>query len=317
VALPEAVRDELSMNPPLPDTGVRYCGRSFSAQEIERITDLIDFQPPLNRAALSRRVCEQLAWLTPDGRSKQMSCRVAMLRMERDGLIRLPPPERGNGNGRRRPLLGTASEPRLPISVPAGRLGTLRLRPVDTPQDSALWNELVQRYHYLGYSPLPGAQMRYLVFGGEQLVALLGFGAAAWAVAPRDQFIGWTPKERIRNLHLVANNARFLILPWVTSRNLASRILGAAARQLPGDWTDRYGHAPALLETFVDRKRFPGTSYRAANWIHLGYTKGRGKLDTTRRYPLSVKSIFVYPLRASFRETLRAAPTPLAHTRVH
>ena len=317
MALPEAVRDELLMNPPLPDTGVRYCGRSFSAQEIERITDLIDFQPPLNRAALSRRVCEELAWLTLDGRSKQMSCRVAMLRMERDGLIRLPPPERGNGNGRRRPLLGTASEPPLPISVPAGRLGTLRLRPVDTPQDSALWNELVERYHYLGYSPLPGAQMRYLVFGSEQLVALLGFAAAAWAVAPRDQFIGWTPKERIRNLHLVVNNARFLILPWVTSRNLASRILGAAARQLPSDWTDRYGHAPALLETFVDRKRFPGTSYRAANWIHLGYTKGRGKLDTTRRYPLSVKSIFVYPLRASFRETLRAAPTPLAHTRVH
>jgi len=154
------------MNPRLPDTAVRYCGRSFSAEEIERIRDLIDSQPPLNRAALSRRVCKELAWITPDGRSKEMSCRVAMLRMERDGLIRLPPPERGNGNGRRRPALGSASEPRPPISVPAGRLGPLRLRAVESPQDSALWNELTERYHYLGYSPLPGAQMRYLVFGG-------------------------------------------------------------------------------------------------------------------------------------------------------
>jgi hypothetical protein len=305
------------MNPALPDTPVRYCARSFSVPEIKRIRALIDSQPPLNRAALSRRVCQELAWLKPDGRSKQMSCRVAMLRMERDGLIRLPPPERANGNGRRRPALSLASEPRPPISVPAGRLDPLRLQPVDSPQDSALWNELTERYHYLGYSPLPGAQMRYLLFGGQQLLGLLGFGAAAWTVAPRDQFIGWSPQERIRNLHLVANNARFLILPWVTSRNLASRILGAAARQLPRDWTDRYGHAPVLLETFVERERFRGTSYRAANWIYLGSTQGRGKLDTNRRYPLSVKSIFVYPLSADFRQTLRTAVTPLPHPRVH
>ena len=159
--------------------------------------------------------------------------------------------------------------------------------------------------------------MRYLVFGAEHLVALLGFGAAAWAVAPRDQFIGWTPEQRIRRLHFIANNARFLILPWVASRNLASRILGAAARQLPRDWTDRYGYAPVLLETFVQRERHRGTSYRAANWIYLGHTQGRGKLDTSKRYPVSVKSIFVYPLHASFRETLRSAPNSLTQVRVH
>jgi len=298
------------MNPPLSETAVRYCGRSFSVQEIERIRELIDSEPALNRAALSRRVCEQLGWLTADGRSKQMSCRVAMLRMERDGLIRLPPPERGNGNGRRRPALSPASDPRPPISLPAGRLEPLCLRPVQTPQDSSLWNELIERYHYLRYTPLPGAQMRYLVFGAEQLLALLGFGAAAWALAPRDRFIGWSPQERLRNLHFIVNNARFLVLPWVASRNLASRILGAAARQLPRDWTHRYGYAPVLLETFVQRHLHPGTCYRAANWIYLGTTQGRGKLDTRKRYPLPVKSIFVYPLRANFREALRSAADP-------
>jgi len=304
------------MNPRLSETAVRYCGRTFSAQEIERIRELIASKPPLNRAALSRRVCQELAWLRPDGRSKQMSCRVAMLRMERDGLIRLPPPQKGNGNRGRRPSLGSASEPRPMISLPAGRLDPLLLRSVETRQDSALWNELTERYHYLRYSPLPGAQLRYLVFAAGQLVALLGFGAAAWAVAPRDQFIGWTSQERVRNLHLIANNARFLILPWVVSRNLASRILGAAARQLPRDWTDRYGYTPVLLETFVERQRHQGTCYRAANWIHLGYTQGRGKLDTKNRHPLPVKSILVFPLRANFRDTLRSFPDPLAEKRV-
>lgn len=308
MGLPEAFGDGPSMSSGLPETAVRYCGRSFSAQEIDWIRQLIDSEPALNRAALSRRVCEQLAWLTPDGRSKQMSCRVAMLRMQRDGLISLPPPQKGNGNGRRRPPLGPASEPCPPICLPAGCLAPLRLQPVETPQDSALWNELVQRYHYLGYTPLPGAQMRYLVLGAERLLALLGFGAAAWALAPRDRFIGWSPQERIRNLHLITNNARFLVLPWVTSRNLASRILGAAARQLPRDWKDRYGYAPVLLETFVQRNLHPGTCYRAANWIFLGSTKGRGKLDTENRHALPVKSILVYPLCANFREVLRSAP---------
>ena len=308
MAFPEPLRDGPSMNPRPSETAVRYCGRSFSAQEIQRIRNLIDSEPALNRAALSRRVCEQLGWLTADGRGKQMSCRVAMLRMERDGLIRLPPAQKGNGNGRRRPPLGPASEPRLPISLPAGPLVPLRLRLVQTPQESALCNELVERYHYLGYTPLPGAQLRYLVFAAEQLLALLGFGAAAWALAPRDQFIGWSPEERIRNLHLLVNNARFLVLPWVASRNLASRILGAAARQLPRDWTDRYGYAPVLLETFVQRNLHSGTCYRAANWICLGTTQGRGKLDTKNRRPLPVKSILVYPLCANFREVLRSPP---------
>jgi hypothetical protein len=292
------------MTSPDRPTPHRYCGRPFTVEELDRIRHLIASEPRRNRAQLSRLVCDELAWVRPDGRRKDMSCRVAMLRMQRDGLITLPPPEKGNGNGRRRPRLTSASDPRAPLCVPAGALGQLRFRPVASSHDSSLWNETIERYHYLGYSPLPGAQMRYWVHAGEHRVAALGFGAAAWALAPRDRFIGWTPQQRRANLHLVVNNARFLILPWVESPNLASRILGRVARRLPADWHTRYGYSPVLLETFVERTRFRGTCYRAANWTHVGQTQGRGKLDRHNRRPLPVKHIFLYRLHKHFRQHL-------------
>jgi len=283
---------------------VRYCGRIFTIEEIDRIRGLIVSEPKRNRLQLSRVVCDELGWRSPNGRRKEMSCRVAMLRMHRDGLITLPPPQKGNGNGRTRPRLTSASDPREPITLPAGALGELLFRPVNTRKDSSLWNELIERYHYLGYKPLPGAQIRYLVFSGPHLLAALGFGAAAWKIAPRDRFIGWTDEQRVRNLHLIVNNARFLILPWVNSQNLASRILAGIAKRLPRDWQIRYGYQPVLLETFVEQGRFRGTCYRAANWIHVGQTQGRGKLDRHTRYPLPVKDIFLYPLHKHFRQEL-------------
>jgi len=288
-------------------SSVRYCGRLFSTKEINQIQQLITDDPRLNRAQLSRRVCDMIGWLRPDGRLKDMSCRVAMLRMYRDGLIILPKPQKGNGNGRNRPRLTSASDPREPISLPAGALGRLLCRPVNSPSDSSLWNELIERYHYLGYKPLPGAQIRYLVFSGNHLLAALGFCAAAWTIAPRDRFIGWTAEQRVANLHLVINNARFLILPWITSPNLASKILAGSSKQLPQHWQARYGYKPVLLETFVEKKRFRGTCYRAANWIYVGTTQGRGKLDRYKRYQLPVKDIFLYPLSKSFRQILSAS----------
>ena len=146
--------------------------------------------------------------------------------------------------------------------------------------------------------------MRYLVFAREHLVAALGFGASAWKAQDRDSFIGWTADLRSRNLHLIVNNARFLILPWVTCKNLASRILGIVAKILPADWEERYTYRPVLMETFVEKDRFQGTCYRAANWIHVGQTKGRGKLDRHKRYELPVKDIFLYPLVRDFRQKL-------------
>jgi len=286
------------------NTSLRYCGRLFSTEAIDQIQQLITDNPRLNRAQLSRLVCDMIGWLRPDGGRKDMSCRVAMLRMHRDGLIILPKPQKGNGNGRNRPLLTSASEPREPISLPAGALGQLLFRPVNSRRDSSLWNELIERYHYLGYKTLPGAQIRYLVFSGNHLLAALGFGAAAWALAPRDRFIGWTAEQRVANLHLVINNARFLILPWITSPNLASRILAGVNKQLPHHWQTRYGYQPVLMETFVEKNRFRGTCYRAANWIYVGKTQGRGKLDRYKRRQLPVKDIFLYPLSKAFRQIL-------------
>ena len=287
---------------------IRYCGRLFTTEEMDWIRRLLAAEPKLNRARLSRRVCSERHWLRPDGRSKEMSCRVAMLRMQRDGLITLPRPEKGNGNGRRRPRLTTASDPREPLSLPARAVMPLEFRPVDTPDDSSLWNELIERYHYLKYQPLPGAQMRYLLFHGSYLLAALGFSAAAWKVAARDRFIGWDDRQRCCNLHRIVNNSRFLILPWVKVRNLASCILAAAAKRLGNDWIQRYGYEPVLLETFVERSRFRGTCYRVANWIHVGETQGRGKLDRQHCGLSTVQHIYVYPLHKRFRYKL--CPTP-------
>ncbi len=285
----------------------RYCGRIFTPEELGLIRRWIVAEPRPDRAALSRLVCRELGWLRPDGRPKDMACRVAMLRMHRDGLITLPPPKTGNSNGRIHPKFTCASDPRPALTLAAGALGELEFRRVQARADSSLWNELIERHHYIGYKPLPGAQLRYLVFAGPHLLAALGFGAAAWKVAPRDQFIGWTAQERVRNLHRVINNARFLILPWVTSHNLASRILGGAVKRLGQDWQDRYGYRPVLLETFVDRARFRGTCYRAANWRLVGSTQGRGKSDRLRQLTVPVKDIFVYPIDKHFRRELRAA----------
>ena len=167
---------------------------------------------------LSKEVCKMFRWLKPDGTLKDMSCRVAMLRMHRDGIIRLPPPTCVKPPVRKITFT-SATEPQNPVLCPVHLLPSLRFQMV-TKTNSALWNEYIERYHYLGYTPLPGAQLRYFIYAGEQLVALTGFGAAAWQTAPRDQFIGWNNEERKKNLHLITNNARFLILPWINQKTL-------------------------------------------------------------------------------------------------
>jgi len=281
-----------------------YCGRSFSDDDLAKIRQVIEKDPGQTRRAISLRVCEALGWRKPDGGLKEMSCRVALLRMQDDGLVQLPPPRQANGNGKPYARRTLAAEPGPPFRVPACDLPELRLDLVMTKRESHLWNEYIDRYHYLRYQPLPGAQLRYFARVGEDVLALLGFGAAAWKVAPRDNFIGWTHAVRKQNLHLVVNNARFLILPWVTSRHLASKLLGLAARRLPRDWLARYNYSPVLLETFVEKDRFAGTCYKAANWLLLGDTQGRGKLDTHTRRALPVKTVWVYPLTPRFREVL-------------
>ena len=286
---------------------MRYCGRDFSPAEIHCILQIIRAHPTATRARLSRLVCQQLDWRRDDGRLKDMSCRVAMLRMQDDRLLELPPPRNGNNNGKPYLRRTLGAEPASLIQAASPKqLGQLHLELVTDRHDSHLHNEYLDRYHYLGYQPLPGAQLRYFVRANRRIVALLGFGAAAWKTQPRDIFIGWTPQQRQRRLHLVTNNARFLILPWVRCKNLASAILGMAARTLPQDWNLHYGYSPVLLETFVELPRFRGTCYRAANWSLLGKTKGRGKLDVYNPALLPKKAIWVYPLVKNFRRVLCA-----------
>ncbi|NOX34352.1 MAG: DUF4338 domain-containing protein [Deltaproteobacteria bacterium] len=282
---------------------IRYCGRNFTPEELDLIINLIKNNPKFNRTRLSKEVCRMLQWLKPDGKFKDMSCRVAMLRMHKNGIIVLPPSTRI-----KRPVriieFTPATEPQSPVLKSVDRLPPLHFRMVNKT-NSALWNEYIERYHYLGYTPLPGAQLRYFIYAGEQIVALTGFGAAAWQTAPRDQFIGWSHEQRKKNLHLVTNNARFLILPWIKSKNLASKILSMTARNLPDDWEERYNIRPVLLESFVEKKRFTGTCYKAANWQLCGQTKGRGKLGPAGEISVPIKDVWVYPLDNKFKNILK------------
>jgi hypothetical protein len=282
---------------------MQYCGRTFTDTELELILALIAADPPHSRYRLSREVCERLAWRRPDGGLKDMSCRVALLRMQADGLIRLPPAQRAKPSAFRVPpeIEHAIGEPWLMAPVDLARLS---VEPLRTKRDSLLWNAYIERHHYLGHELIPGAQLRYFVRCAAEILALLSFGASAWKIKPRDEFIGWNEQQRRSMLHLIVNNARFLILPWINCRNLASRVLALNSRRLPNDWHARYGYRPVLLETFVEKPRFAGTCYKAANWLYLGDTQGRGKLDTWHRRGAPVKSIWVHPLTRDFRRHL-------------
>jgi hypothetical protein len=280
---------------------LQICGRHFRESELDWIRNQVKSRPDLNRVQLSRLFCRYSGWHKPDGGLKEMSCRVALLRLERSGRIRLPAPKTTPtpvGKIKRTPQ----GEPKAHIKLKAGQVD-LAIEAVER-KSSAFWNELIERYHYLGYRRHGGAQMRFFVYAGNHLVALLGFSAAAWRVAPRDAFIGWNDVQRQKHLYRVVDNSRFLILPWIQSKNLASRILSYTARKLPHYWQKRYHYKPLLLETFIEKHRFSGTCYKAANWICVGQTQGRGKWDRENAYDKPVKTIWVYPLEHRFKERL-------------
>ena len=272
---------------------------------VDTLSRLMTEHPGIKRSPLSRLVCEALDWRGVDGRLSEMTCRVIMLRLQKDGLITLPVSQIPNPRQRARYEPTPATDPQLEIDQPVHELPPLRIEIVlgQGPQ-SRLWNEFMARYHYLGYTPLSGHQMRYQVYAGDTLVALLGFGASAWKLADRERLIGWTGEQRQRNLHKVINNTRFLILPWIHSKGLASKILAKVARQLPLDWQQRYDYQPVLLETFVESPRHAGTCYKAANWQCIGRTTGRGKKSRSSKQVLPIKDIWMYPLRKNYRDVL-------------
>ena len=281
-----------------------YCAREFSVGDIQIIRDLMAQDPKLQRSALSRKLCQLWGWTKPNGDLKDMTCRVALLRLQADGLITLPPSRIGVVRRRAHFASTPASDAQTPIRKPVHELPRITLQVVSGTAASRLWNEYVARYHYLGYTPMSGSQIRYNVFAGEQLVACISFCACAWKLKDREKFIGWSEAQRQKNLQLVVNNARFLVLPWIESKGLASKILALAARQLPKDWLDRYGFRPVLLETFVEHERHKGTCYKAANWVKVGRTAGRGKKSISHKRLIPTKDIWLYPLRKNFAAEL-------------
>ena len=284
----------------------RYYGRDFTTAEMALLRALIAGPPALNRHALSKEFCRRIGWYKADGGIKDMMARVVMLAMHRDGRIELPPPKwRQNRPG---PItFGPDTEPpRLPPPTTLDAVRPLEMRTVVRgDRGGKLWNEYVARYHYLGYKTLVGAQMRYAVHARDGTpLAMLGFSTAAWSLAPRDRFIGWSRRHREKNLPLVVDNPRFLILPWIRIPNLGSHILALVRRQLPADWTARYKTTPVLIETFVETPRYTGAVYRASGWIRVGTTQGRGRYDTNKRYDKPRRDIWLRPLRKNWKRTL-------------
>lgn len=285
---------------------IRASGRVFDTTDIDVIRRVIRTATPPQRAQIARDVCRELDWYDHRGELKAMSCRVALLKLHREGLIELPAPSNGNGNGKALSKQKGVLPPATPFNGHVNDLHDLELVQVDTKAASALWNGLIDRYHYLGYQRLPGAQRRYLIQSREGLLGAIGWGAAAWKVAPRDKWLGWTVEQREAGLHRVVNNARFLIAPHIRCQNLASKVLSMCEKIVPVDFETRYGVRPVLLETFVEKGR-PGTCYRAANWQYLGQTQGRGKCDRTHQAALPIKDLYVRSLVKDLRKSLGVA----------
>lgn len=284
-----------------------FCGRSFLATEIELIRDVVSDFRSLSLTEIARTICELLEWKRPNGRLKNHECRLLLEKLSAAGLVSLPAVRESGPRGPRVVLPTENGVEQEPVSGSVGELVPLTLTVVRSGPESSLWNELIDRYHYLGYRVPVGANLRYLVRSGsaKQVLACLLWSSPAWKMAARDSWIGWTNEERARNLQLVVNNSRFLILPWVRVRYLASAVLSLCTRQLPADWQQLYGYRPRLLETVVDAQ-FRGTSYRAANWIYLGETRGRGRMDQYHEaHGRSVKQIYVYPLCRNVQRRLR------------
>lgn len=272
-------------------------GRRVTEEEVDEIRMLLLNNPLWNRSRLSRELCKIWEWQRPDGQIKDIACRELLRKLEFRSLIQLPPRQRYG------PKQITAKIEPLEIDQSLLSCSLSEIKPVQIINVSQcskyekVFNYLMKEYHYLSYGRPVGQNMKYLIIGkNERFLGCLLFGAAAWKIEARDQWIGWSVEEREKNLGLVCNNTRFLILDWIKIPHLASHVLGACLRNLSNDWKRRYGTDIVLVETFVDTTRYKGTCYKASNFVRIGQTKGRGRQDRDRRVKISVKDIFLYPL---------------------
>ena len=286
------------------DWPLKMQGRFVTEAEINEVRMLLQKHPLWNRSRLSRELCGRWKWRRPDGQIKDMACRELLRKLESRTLIKLPPRQRP-GPGRL-PAIEPIVVDQRPISCRLSDIKPVKIVNASNCADyEKVFNYLVKQYHYLSYGRPVGQNMKYLILGrNERFLGCLLFGAAAWKTEARDRWIGWPTDVRERNLGLICNNTRFLILDWVKVPHLASHAFGACLRRLPRDWRHRYGTDIAMVETFVDTMRYAGTCYKAANWFKIGQTKGRSRQDRDRKLKVSVKDVFVYPLRSDFRQLL-------------
>lgn len=285
-----------------------FRGRMVSKTDIVFIRQLIGANPKASRRRLSTLLCQAWNWAQPNGQLKDMLCRTFMLLLHRQGHITLPAKrtEPVNNVVARR-WRQTSLTPPLkmpPLEMTLKELGLVEIQQVRRTPLESLFKRLMQEHHYLGYTQSVGEHLKYIIQARGQPIAAMAWSASTPNVAHRNRFIGWSRKQSIQNIHLIAYNTRYLILPWVRVPHLASYLLGRIARQICRDWRQFYGHPVYLLETFVDPERFAGTSYQAANWIYLGLTSGRGRNDQTKTINRSRKKHWVYPLRPDFRTQL-------------
>ena len=280
-------------------------GRRFSP-DIGLIEKLLADNPGWGRSRLSVKLCELWDWCAPNGRLKDMACRNLLLRLDRAGHIALPPRQRKSPNGYRSRSPVWVAHRTEPIEGACKDLTPLQITcVVNGSEQDRLFRCLLSGYHYLGFANTAGENMKYLVHSRDgRPVACLVFGAAAWKCGARDAWIGWSAPVRERNLHAVANNSRFLILPWVKVPHLASHLLSRIARRIQADWLAKYAHPLYCLETFVDRSRYRGVCYRAANWHRVGQSAGRGRNDRHHRLSVPAKDLYLYPLARDFRQRL-------------
>src|SRR2546427_4769632 len=284
----------------------RYRGRVVTADDVTSIRQLVAGNPGRSRRRLSAKLCEAWQWKQANGALRDMVCRGLLLMLHRAGEIELPPIRFQALNPF---VLRPTPAPMLidtaPIAVALKELQPVELQQVRRTGDEPLFNSLMEQHHYLKYEQPVGEQLKYLVWGQGRPIACLAWSSAPRHLGSRDRYLGWSAEARRRNIRFLAYNTRFLILPWVTVEHLASHILARMAKRLSEDWERLYQHPIYFVETFVDPTRFRGTCYRAANWIRLGETTGRGKDDHTNRPNRSIKEVLGYPLTQRFRELLQ------------
>ena len=288
-----------------------FCGQVVSKAQLNQIVEIVSTFPKLSRSELANTICELFSWKRPTGKLKTVECRQFLERLDAKAIIRLPACRIQYANDAKTNTPRTEqTNTQATISVKLNELFPILLTRVQAKEHRQLWYEYVDRYHYLGYRLPFGAQLRYFIKSGTKQGVILGclqFSSPAWKMAPRDRWIQWDDEQRNRNLQKIINNSRFLIFPWVKVKNLASSVLAMAVKTVPDDWQSCYGYRPVLMETLVDQKRFKGICYKAANWIHMGATTGRGRMDReNKRHGMAVKEIYVYPLCNRFRQELLA-----------